>query len=97
MAELDTAETCTDCGCRLSRYRKTREKQCAPCQQRRVNESLVEAHKPQRNATKSCEAFALRWRGYDWTTIATIIGYPNETSAQSAARDYAKRKRLTLP
>jgi hypothetical protein len=90
-------ETCTDCAARLSRYRKAREKQCAPCQQRRVNDSLSAAHAPQRNPTRAQEAFALRWRGYEWHTIAKMIGYPNETSAQSAARDYAKRKGLTLP
>ena len=88
---------CTDCDARLSRYRTSREKQCAPCQQRRINQSLEEAHKPQRNPTRAQEAFALRWRGMDWSAIASIIGYPTEVAAQSAARDYAKRKGLTLP
>lgn len=88
---------CTDCDARLSRYRTAREKQCAPCQQRRVNDSLAEAHKPQRNPTRSAQAFALRWRGYDWSTIATMVGYQTESNAQSAARDHAKKKGLTLP
>ena len=94
MAELTL---CSDCGARLSRYRTAREKQCAPCQQRRVDSSLKEAHRPQRNPTKSAECFALRWRGYDWDAIANLLGYPNHVAAQSAARDYAKRKELTLP
>lgn len=88
---------CTDCNARLSRYRKSREKLCAPCQQRRTTESLTHAHTATRNPTRAQEAFALRWRGYEWDTIARLIGYPNPTSAQSAARDYAKRKELTLP
>lgn len=94
MAEL---VLCTDCNARLSRYRKSRERQCAPCQQRRIDDSLIEAHRPMRNPTKAQESFALRWRGYEWHTIAQLVEYPNEVSAQSAARDYAKRKGLTLP
>lgn len=93
----ETVETCTDCGSRLSRYRNARDKQCAPCQQARVNASLIEAYAPQANPSRSQECFALRWRGYSWETIAKMIEYPNPSSAQSAARDYAKRKTLTLP
>jgi hypothetical protein len=96
MAELDPAH-CEDCNARLSRYRKSREKHCAPCQQRRITQSLNEAHKPQRLTTKAQEAFALRWRGYEWPTIQRLIGYPTPNAAQSAAREYAKRKGLTLP
>jgi uncharacterized protein with PIN domain len=96
MARLD-ADHCTDCNARLSRYRTAREKQCAPCQQRRIEDSLAQAHAPQRNPTKAQECFALRWRGYEWATIAQLIGYPNGVAAQSAARDYSKRKGLTLP
>jgi hypothetical protein len=43
------------------------------------------------------EAFALRWRGYEWSTIARLLEYPSEQASQSAARDYAKRKGLVLP
>lgn len=94
---VELAERCTDCDARLSRYRTAREKQCAPCQQRRVDESLKHSQTPMRNPTRSKECFALRWRGYEWDTIAQLIGYPNEVAAASAARDYAKRKGLTLP
>jgi uncharacterized protein with PIN domain len=96
MAGLE-AERCTDCDARLSRYRTARERQCAPCQQRRIDESLRQAHAPQRNPTKAQECFALRWRGYEWDTIARLMGYPTGIAAQSAARDYSKRKGLTLP
>jgi hypothetical protein len=71
--------------------------QCAPCQQRRIDLSLEEAHRPQRKLTKSGEAFALRWRGFEWENIATMLGYTNKAAAQSAARDHAKKKGLTLP
>jgi predicted RNA-binding Zn-ribbon protein involved in translation (DUF1610 family) len=94
---MATVEVCTDCGSRLSRYRTARERQCAPCQQRRIDRSIKHAHEPQAKPTRSQEAFALRWRGYEWEPIARIVTYPNPQAAQSAARDYAKRKGLTLP
>lgn len=95
MDRLDA--TCTRCGARLSKYRKPREKQCSPCQKRIIEDSVEHAHEATRDESRNRQAFAYRWRGYEWTTIATMLNYTTEQAVASAARDYAKRKGLTLP
>lgn len=95
MAEV-VAE-CKRCGAHLSKYRKPREKTCAPCHNRIIEDSVQHAHEPRRESERNQEAFSLRWRGYEWHTIATMLQYPSEQASQAAARDYAKRKGYVLP
>jgi reverse gyrase len=93
----DIAATCTSCGAHLSKYRNHREKQCAPCQARIIEESLNHAYEAHENATRKQEAYCLRWFGYEWETIAMLLEYATSQAATSAARDYAKKKGLVLP
>lgn len=88
---------CIDCNAVLSKYRKPREIMCAPCERSRIDRSLKHAHELIADPSRSYEAFAARWRGLEWDTIAGLAEYPSAASAQSAARDYAKRHRLILP
>jgi hypothetical protein len=94
---MNNPATCDDCGAHLSRYRKRRETICAPCDKRRTQTSLTYANTPQRHIPRSGESFVLRWRGYEWDTISTILKYPSPQAASAAALDYARRNDMTLP
>ncbi len=88
---------CHDCDAFLSKYRKPREILCAPCERKRIDQSLKHAHATPQKESRPRSAFSARWRGLEWETISNLTGYDSAKSAQSAARDYAKRNRLLLP
>ena len=88
---------CEDCSAVLSKYRKPRETLCAPCERSRIDRSLEHAHSKIAEPTRPFRAFSARWKGYEWDGVADVADYPSAASAQSAARDYAKRSRMILP
>lgn len=89
--------SCDDCGARLSQYRKPRERICGPCDRSRNERSFTRSQDGEPIVSKADEAFRLRWRGFDWSAISQLVGYPTSSAANSAAREYAKRNRLNLP
>lgn len=95
MARLDAE--CSRCGARLSKYRHPRDKECAPCHAKIIDASMRHAHTAARDQPRKRQAFAYRWRGYEWSTIAVMLDYTTEQAATSAARDYAKRNGFVLP
>jgi len=94
---ISSSGVCSSCGCRLSKYRKPREKRCAPCTRTRVDAGVTEAHSVIVFTSRGHEAFVMCWRGFSWKTIATLLKYPTHQAANAAARDYAKRNDRVLP
>lgn len=72
------------------------ERYCAPCDRRMIEDSQRHAHELAA-VDNDHRAFALRWRGLEWSTIVTRLGMTSESVALRSANRYAKRHGLRLP
>ena len=89
--------SCVECGARLSQYRTWKESICAPCDLYRSNRSFTFAESGLPIESRADEAFRVRWRGFEWDTVARLARFPSAGAANSAARNFAKRRGMVLP
>jgi hypothetical protein len=47
--------------------------------------------------SNSARAYVMRWEGFLWREIATVLGYAKITTAHNQARHFAAKRGLILP